>query len=108
MNLHSGVALLNIATEDLLSAGAGVGEHCICSWGSSRNRGTNHKSKRWQWDYRLPEPCSCTQLNWATFLLGGVDGVSFMLSFSLPTWHFPSCAWRDFLRLVSVGMNMFW
>lgn len=42
MNLHSGVALLNIVTEDLLSAGAGVGEHCHLQLGKQQKQG--HKS----------------------------------------------------------------
>lgn len=43
MNLHSGTALLNIATDDLLSAGAGVGEHCHLQLGKQQKQG--HKSQ---------------------------------------------------------------
>lgn len=44
MNLHSSfVALLNIATEDLVSAGAGVGEHCHLQLGKQQEQG--HKSQ---------------------------------------------------------------
>lgn len=39
MNLHSGAALLNIATEELLSAGAGVGEHCHLQLGKQQKQG---------------------------------------------------------------------
>lgn len=93
MNLHSSVALLNIATEDLLSAGAGVGEHCHLQLGKLQKQG--HKSQIRDGTGITAEPWSCSWLDWATFLLEGVDGLSFVLSFSLQMWHFPSCAWRD-------------
>lgn len=43
MNLHSSAALLNIATEDLLSADAGVGEHCHLQLGKLQKQ--RHKSQ---------------------------------------------------------------
>lgn len=108
VNLHSGTALLNIATEESLSAGAGVGEHCHLQPGRQQKQG--HKSQ-------IKEMAVGLQTARALVLypaqLGNLppwrgDGLLFMLSFSLQTWHFPSCAWRDYLRFISIEMNLFY
>lgn len=108
VNLHSGTALLNIATEESLSAGAGVGEHCHLQ--PERQQKQGHKSQ-------IKEMAVGLQTARALVLypaqLGNLppwrgDGLLFVLSFSLQTWHFPSCAWRDYLRFISIEMNLFW